>query len=393
MKNYKNYTGIDLKKIILFKSFFYYVLLFFLVLSTVQIFSFRLNGCSTFMLNKGYQRIVGHNLDSGKHKPGLVIINKRGVQKNSRSWQELAYGKTVPNPPKKWVSKYGSVTFAKYRDFPDGGVNESGLFIVEMSLVGTKFPVDDKKPAIFMMLWMQYVLDNCDSVDQVIKIAESFTIDGWSWHFFTADRSGNTAAIEFLDGKIVVHSGEKMEIPVLENSTYSKELERLKEYEGFGGGKKIDLSDTKTPTFVCGAKMLKEYRIREEGNVEFGFSVLDTFSWEGTQWSYICDLKENKVYFRTKRSRKIKIIDMNKMDFSCESPVLMLSIHTDTEGAVEKLMKPYTYEFNSSYIRKNFVAGNYEPVFKRFGSTLDDAVKRFADYSENTKCKKQAGGR
>ncbi|MCK4890268.1 MAG: hypothetical protein KAS97_10080, partial [Candidatus Aminicenantes bacterium] len=130
------------------------VFILFLVIIFVRSSSIQLHSCSTFMLNKGNHRIVGHNLDSGKHKPGLVIINKRGVQKSSMSWQELAYGKKIPNPSIDWVSKFGSITFAKYRDFPDGGVNEEGLFIVEMSLVGTKFPVDKKKTAIFMMLWM-----------------------------------------------------------------------------------------------------------------------------------------------------------------------------------------------------------------------------------------------
>lgn len=389
MESYIKHLARDLKVKTLAKNIRNHLLFFILTIIMTQIVSIKLNSCSTFMLNVGDLRIVGHNLDSMKHKPGLIIVNKRGMLKSSRSWQELAYGKTIPNPSIEWVSKYGSVTFAKYRDFPDGGVNEKGLFIVEMSLAGTKFPVDDKKPAIFMMLWMQYVLDNLDSVDQVIKSAHRFSIDGWSWHFFTADRSGKSAAIEFLDGKIVVHSGEKMPVPVLENSTYTRELERLKEYEGFGGKKKIDLSDKKMPTFVCGAKMLKEYNNKGMGGVEFGFSVLDTFSWEGTQWSYICDLKENKVYFKTKRSTKIKTLNMNKVDFSCTTPVLMLSIHINREGPVKHLMSPYTYDFNKSYIRKNFVAGNYEPVFKRFGSTLKDATKRFADYSENTKCENQ----
>ena len=367
-------------------TLYYSIFIFFLVIIFVRLSSIQLYSCSTFMLNKGDHRIVGHNLDSGKHKPGLVIINKRGVQKSSRSWQELAYGKNIPNPSIEWVSKFGSITFAKYRDFPDGGVNEEGLFIVEMSLVGTKFPVDEKKPAIFMMLWMQYALDNFFSVDQVINSAHDFCIDGWSWHFFTADRTGNTAAIEFIDGEIVIHTGKDMPYPVLENSTYKKEINRLKEYKGFGGEKLIDLKNKKMPTFVCGAKMLSEYDSAKSDGVEYGFSILDVFSWSGTQWSYICDLKHNKVYFKTKKSSKVKTIDLNKTDFSCLTPVRMLSIHTDVGGSVDEIMKPYSYEFNSSYIRRNFVAGNYEPVFKRFGSTLDDAVKRFADYSENTKC-------
>lgn len=343
--------------------------------------------CSTFMLKKGGKLVVGHNLDSGRHKPGLVIINKRGVEKQGKSWSELAYGKAVPNPPLKWISKYGSVTFAKYRDFPDGGVNEAGLFIVEMSLPGTGFPKDQSKPLLFMMLWMQYVLDNFESTAQVVKNAHDLTIDGWNWHFFTADRQGNAAVIEFLDGKVVVHQGPTLPVPVLENSTYDREMERLKTYKGFGGDKPIDLDDKKQPTFVQGARMLKDFNPSHQSAVDYGFDILATFGWEGTQWSYVCDLNALKVYFKTRASPKIKTLDFKSFNRSCQTPVKMLDIHADLSGAVDKNFRDYSIEYNREFIRNNFVAGNYEPVFKEHGSTLEAAVDRFAAYPESTKCK------
>ena len=77
--------------------------------STQEIFS-----CSTFMLNKKDTLIVGHNLDKGKHAHGVVVVNKRGVVKQARSWTKLAYNKSVPNPPVQWTSKYGSITFNRF---------------------------------------------------------------------------------------------------------------------------------------------------------------------------------------------------------------------------------------------------------------------------------------
>jgi hypothetical protein len=120
--------------------------------------------CQTFTLKKGSALIVGHNLGNRGHVPGVVVINKRGVRKAAVSWQELLSGQPAPNPPFEWTSKYGSVTFSPFcRDFADGGMNEAGLFISEMTLDGTRFPEDDSKPVLFMMLWMQYALDNLDS--------------------------------------------------------------------------------------------------------------------------------------------------------------------------------------------------------------------------------------
>jgi choloylglycine hydrolase len=343
-------------------------------------------GCSTFMLKKGKQLMFGHNLDSGHFTPGVVLINKRGVQKESRSWSELAYGKTVPNPHIKWVSKYGSITFNKYREFPDGGMNEAGLFIVEMSLAGTAFPKDESKPLFFMMLWMQYVLDNFESVDQVVRSAKDLTIEGWSWHFFSADRQGNSAAIEFLDGKVVVHKGAEMPVPVLVNTTYEKEIRRLKTYKGFGGETPVDLENKKQPAFVQGAWQLKAFKASQKALVDYGFETLKVLGWSGTQWSYLCDPANLKVYYKTKESPKIKTLDFKSFDWSCRSPAKMLNIHAPVSGAVETYFKDYSKEFNRACIRRTFVTGNFEPVFTSHGSTLEAAITRFAQYPESTVC-------
>lgn len=214
------------------------------------------HSCSSFMLKKDSILITGHNLDKGKHAHGVVVVNKRGVQKQCKSWTELAYNQTVVNPKMEWVSKYGSVTFNRFcRDFPDGGMNEAGLFMVEMSLAGTSWPTDDSKPKIFMCLWIQYVLDNFKSIDQVVQSAHDLTIEGWSWHFFAADQDGNAVVIEFLDKKVVIFKGDELPIPVLANTAYAEELKLIKEYEGFGGTKKINLDNfDQLPIFTCGAK-------------------------------------------------------------------------------------------------------------------------------------------
>lgn len=342
--------------------------------------------CSSFMLKKGGKIIYGHNLDSRRHKPGVVVVNKRGVKKQSKSWTELAYGKSVPNPHITWVSKYGSITFNKYRSFPDGGMNEAGLFIAEMSLVGTQFPKDDSKPLFFMMLWMQYALDNYDSVDQVVKSAHDLSIEGWSWHFFTADRKGNVAMIEFLEGKVVVHQGDRVPVPVLCNTAYSEELEGLKAYKGFGGDKPIDLSSKKQSGVVQVGRMIKDFDPNKHPVMDYGFKILSTLGWSGSQWSYVYDPVNLKVHFKTKDSPGIKTLDFKAFDFSCKTPVKMLDIHFGRSGAVEKDFRDYSLQYNRECARKNFVAGNYEPVFTSHGSTLEAAVQRFAQYPESTKC-------
>ena len=90
--------------------------------------------CQTFLLKEGNTLIAGHNLGMPMHIPGVIVINKRGVFKKGISWDEILSGKPTANPPLTWESKYGSITFNPFcRDFPDGGMNEVGLYIEEMT--------------------------------------------------------------------------------------------------------------------------------------------------------------------------------------------------------------------------------------------------------------------
>jgi len=345
------------------------------------------HSCSTFMLKSGPVLITGHNLDKSKHANGVVVVNKRGVQKKCKSWTELAYNKTVPNPKMAWISKYGSVTLNRFcRDFPDGGMNEAGLFIEEMSLAGTTWPEDDSKPKIFMCLWMQYVLDRFDSIEEVVQSAHDFAIEGWSWHFFTADRNGNAAVIEFLDKKVVVYKGADLPIPVLANTTYAEELKLIKEYEGFGGSKKIDLENDQMPVFNYGAKMTREFDPGKASAIDYGFEILKKFSWSGTQWSYVSDLKNLKMYFKTQPSAEIKTIDFTALDFSCATPAKMLDVHAFLSGPVERFFQDYSVEYNMGMVRTTFLTSNYEEVFVKFDSTLEQAVANFGRYAEETVC-------
>ncbi|KPL07288.1 hypothetical protein AMJ86_04825 [bacterium SM23_57] len=89
------------------------------------------SACSTFKLQKGDELIYGHNLNYGDiGVPGLIFINKRGIFKLGRTWSELTTKERLNPSSHCWISRYGSITFnAIGRDFPDGGMNEAGLFI------------------------------------------------------------------------------------------------------------------------------------------------------------------------------------------------------------------------------------------------------------------------
>jgi len=350
--------------------------------------------CQTFMLKKGNSLTVGHNLGNPPGDiPGAVVINKRGVHKKAVSFAEILSGKPAANPSLEWVSKYGSVTFNPFcRDFPDGGMNEAGLFIGEMSLDATEFPVDESKPRMFMILWIQYVFDNFETVDQVVQSAHDLMIDGWTWHFFTADRQGNAAVIEFLDSTVTVYQGDDLPLPVLCNRRYAREVENLGMCKGFGGDSLIDLSNNEQPRFLHAAVMLRDYDPERDAAIDYSFKILEQFDRGNTQWTFVCDLNSLTAYWRTATSPRIKTLDLDNFDLSCDTPVRMLSIQANLEGNVEKHFEDYTPARNRKFVedamRTLGELMDIEELFTSGGSTIEEVMTRLAGYSEGTVCKK-----
>ena len=144
--------------------------------------------CSTFKLQVGDELLCGHNLNEGDiGVPGLVFVNKRGVFKLGRTWDELQTRDRANPSGFRWISRYGSVTLNVFaKDCPDGGLNEVGLYIWEMNETA-EYPDDDDLPELNKMNWMQYVLDSCATVDDALACARAFAIDGRSWHDFVGD--------------------------------------------------------------------------------------------------------------------------------------------------------------------------------------------------------------
>ncbi|HOP05676.1 MAG TPA: hypothetical protein PLF13_00150 [candidate division Zixibacteria bacterium] len=309
--------------------------------------------CTSFRLTTDNSLYYVHSLNQGNSAsvPGLVFVNPRGEVKQGFAWSDLTRVNETPTVSLIWRSQYGSITFSPFgKELPDGGMNEAGLFVWEMSF-DTEYPGDSLCPTLFQTQWMQYLLDNYHSVTEVITHIDHINLDGWGWHYFLADRSGATAIVDFIAGSPVIYTGAEMPVPLCCNSIYPEALEWLRQYEGFGGDLEIHQVHEEIPRFIYGAKLLADYD--KQDPVEYSFHVLDEMS-SNVRWSVVFDVVRSTVYFRTNVSPEIRFFSFGPEDFAPGSDLLILDVNDPEQGDVRASLIPFRSERNDSLLADIF---------------------------------------
>ena len=322
--------------------------------------------CSTFLLKKGGSFLIGHNLDerTAEAQPGSIFINKRGENKSSLSFEQVFTGQKPGGNKLSWTSVHGSVTFSSLgKNFIDGGYNETGLYIQEMSLEGGALPAGtDGKTRIFMTLWMQYVLDKFTTAAEVIQSLEEISIDGWPWHFFVCDAQDNHSCIDFINGEARVYSGKTMPQAVMTNYEYEQELGDLAPYQGFGGSKAVDLNDLgdlnppRNTRFIHACHLINN--ASDHPDVDEAFDILYAMDRGalrppgGRHWSYVIDARAGRVYIETRTSPGRLYLDIDSIDFGDGKPSQLVDIHVEHEDEISSLFEDVTTETNHAALQR-----------------------------------------
>lgn len=355
--------------------------------------------CSTFLVQQDDQLRVGHNLDESPDLfiPGLVCVNKRGEYREGLTWAELVsrpeiYARTVavpfenrPEPKINWTSRYASITFnSEGVDFPDGGMNEKGLCIFEMSMGLTRFMKIPAKPTLFICLWIQYQLDNFATVDDVVANLGTINQDGWSWHYFIADRTGDYAIVEYLKNRIVVYRGEQAPMPLLCNTSYKRELLLLNREPDLLS--RIKRLIGKRRRFQRG--LLARERLAKNSVMDLdqqAREIVDAMAIRGwNKWQIIADPVNLKVDFRTHRNRAYRTIDLNRLDLASGSPARVLDIHGPGSGDVTEQLMTLSRDANRALTREraDWLFKDRLTGLMNIGVTAEAYALRFSGYSE-----------
>jgi choloylglycine hydrolase len=302
--------------------------------------------CTTFCLDTPDGPIFGCNLDLFIPGDGLVFINQRGIAK--KGFQKSTTGKTA-----QWTSEYGSVTFnLAGREFAFGGMNEAGLVVGSMELRASELPDRDERPPVTIGTWAQYVLDTCGDVAEAIQVDSKVRIEDSAppVHFLVADAEGNCAAIEWLDGRLVCHTGDSLPVKAMSNMPYARALAACER-----GGPRWWWSNPgqSAERFAAAAARNDSYAADRDSNaVSYAFATLtEVVAAPHTRWSIVYDIAKREVWFGSVRSPNAKHLSLHTFDLSCGAPLLMLDVNAPLDGNVERFFTPYDHDVNLAVFR------------------------------------------
>ena len=259
-----------------------------------------------------------------------------------------------------------------------------------MTLKETVYPTEDGRSALVPLQWIQYQLDNCATIEEVLATDEVIRVSGWEaagnrgHHFLVSDKSGNSVTIEFVDGKRVVHQGQSLSYPALTNSTYQDSDNYLNKHQNFGGDQPVKLGPESKDRFVCLADKLQRYELvkNEVDAVNYTFeSLANVAAGKSTVWSIVFDATNRQVYYRTLENARIRTINAKKL-FDNVQDAKMISIDDSGEGDLTDDLVDYTTAQNLEHVTQFMVKYNY-------GETLSNEqlrqVKGIAGYPESFK--------
>lgn len=306
---------------------------------------------------EGQPVLVGRNMDWTERMDTRLRVMPRGIRQDGRT----------EDSPLSWTSKYGSLVATVWDSAVCDGINEKGFTARLLYLAESVFADrDSTKPGLSVSLWTQYCLDNFASVKDALAALDEFQLRPFPIvhqaetvqspvHLSIADATGDSAIIEILGGKAVVHHGKQYYI-MTNSPTYDKQLMLAKEYEGLGGRKPLPGTIEPEDRFVRAAYYTKNLpepedysaavagllSVMRNASAPFGYNDPERPNVSPTIWRSISDLTNRVYYFEFTTMPNLVWVDLNKLDLSegAGTAILDLRKRPEISGEVSKHFEP-----------------------------------------------------
>lgn len=288
--------------------------------------------------------IVGRNMDFHRDTGTNLWVLPRGEHRTDGLGGNLS-----------WTATHGSVVAGADDLVSVDGLNEAGLTGNILWLAESDYgDHDPARPALSVAVWLQYFLDNFatvaeavtwvrDTQVQVVTMADPSSGEPLTVHLAIADKSGDSAIIEYVGGAPTVWHDR--DYRVMTNSPpYGQQLELLSAVEGFGGQEHLPGTTLASDRFARAAYYLSRLpdpatnveaiagMLSVMRNAAQPFRIPDTGKPDVSQtlWQTVADLTNRRYVFSSTTRPNILWVDLDGLDFSKEAGVRRLDLVTDT---------------------------------------------------------------
>ncbi|MBP1876481.1 choloylglycine hydrolase [Ensifer adhaerens] len=275
--------------------------------------------------------ITARSMDWKSDVATNLWVLPRGIERN---------GQTGPNSF-KWTAKFGSVVATGYDVSTTDGVNEAGLNANLLWLVESEYPkLDNNKPGLTIAAWAQYVLDSFATVEEAVAALEKepFTIvtDNVpgenrlaTLHLSISDRSGDSAIVEYIGGKQVIHHDRKYQV-MTNSPTFDQQLALNSYWKQIGGTVMLPGTNRAADRFARASFYVNAIPKEEDADralasvfsvirnvsVPYGLNTPEEPNISSTRWRTVVDHKRKLYFFESALTPNTFWVDLNKIDFS-----------------------------------------------------------------------------
>ncbi|MBP1324969.1 choloylglycine hydrolase [Leucobacter exalbidus] len=251
----------------------------------------------------------------------------------------------------KWTAKYGSVIATAFDLIACDGMNEEGFAGHILWLAESEYGkpgADDVQ--LSQAIWLQYYLDNFATVAEavawtkesnvgVVQLVDPTNHIVPALHLAINDATGDSAIIEYIDGKVQVHHGR--DYKVMTNSpTFDKQIELVKEYDGLGGDKPLPGSTLASDRFARASYYVEHQETPKTQTAAMAamFSIIrnaaqpfrtpDKGKPDASQtiWQVVLDATNKRYAFESTTRPNVVWVDFHKLSFAEGSKELKLDL-------------------------------------------------------------------
>ncbi|PRD56820.1 linear amide C-N hydrolase [Sphingobacterium gobiense] len=316
-----------------------------IILTAICLFWAKNSVLCTRVVYKGPNQnvITARSMDWRDEIPANLWILPKGIERTGE----------VGPLSEKWKSKYGSIVSTSWDIASSDGMNEKGLVANLLWLGESQYPKFDPKgtkKGIAISLWAQYFLDNFATVKEAVEQAskEQFVIVSdyipgterfTTVHLSLSDASGDSAVLEYIDGKLIIHHSP--EYTVMTNSPVFDEQLALNNYwKGIPGTVMLPGTNRAADRFVRASYYIDAipktadtrtaiasvFSVIRNCSVPYGISSETEPNISSTRWRSVSDQKNMVYYFETVFTPNTFWVNLKEFDLTEKGKVMKLDL-------------------------------------------------------------------